>query len=444
MDYKALAEELVKKCLKKGADAAEVYIENGRNLSLEVRKGEVETVEEAASYGAGLRVFIQGKMAFSSSNDLGEKALADALGRAIEFARITTADPNNVLPDDRGMTEIAGLYDPEIARLPMEKKIELAKRTEQLAMKDPRITKSDGARYGESEGEVIIANSNGVAKTYRASSCSMGVSVVAEKGDQKSSGGEFCGARSFKDLKPAEEVAAKAARDAYEMLDPSPVKTQKAPVIFHADVAYALLGGILGAVNGERVLQGASFLGKMMNQKIASELVTIIDDGTRERGVASEPFDGEGVSTQKRLIVEKGVLKGFMYNTIIAKRAGVKSTGNASRGGFTDLPGIGPHQFYLATGPAKPEDIIKATKIGLLVKEVTGYGINPVNGNFSGGASGFWIEDGKIAFPVKGLTIAGTADEMLNGIDLVADDLDLGRRMAAPTFRIKLLQIGGE
>jgi PmbA protein len=444
MDYKALAEELVKKCLKKGADAAEVYIENGRNLSLEVRKGEVETVEEAASYGAGLRVFIQGKMAFSSSNDLGEKALADALGRAIEFARITTADPNNVLPDDRGMTEIAGLYDPEIARLPMEKKIELAKRTEQLAMKDPRITKSDGARYGESEGEVIIANSNGVAKTYRASSCSMGVSVVAEKGDQKSSGGEFCGARSFKDLKPAEEVAAKAARDAYEMLDPSPVKTQKAPVIFHADVAYALLGGILGAVNGERVLQGASFLGKMMNQKIASELVTIIDDGTRERGVASEPFDGEGVSTQKRLIVEKGVLKGFMYNTIIAKRAGVKSTGNASRGGFTDLPGIGPHQFYLAAGPAKPEDIIKETKAGLLVKEVTGYGINPVNGNFSGGASGFWIEDGKIAFPVKGLTIAGTADEMLNGIDLLADDLDLGRRMAAPTFRIKLLQIGGE
>jgi len=444
MEYKALAEELVKKCLKKGADAAEVYIENGRNLSLEVRKGEVETVEEAASYGAGIRVFIEGKMAFSSSNDLGEKALEDAMGRAIGFARITTSDPNNVLPDDKNMAEIAGLFDPEIARMPMEKKIELAKRTEQLAMKDPRITKSDGARYGESEGEVVIANSTGMSKSYRASSCSLGVSVVAEKGDQKSSGGEYCGARFFKDLKPAEELAAKAARDAYETLDPRPVKTQKAAVIFHADVGSALLGGILGAVNGERVLQGASFLGKMMDRKIGSELITIIDDGTREKGVASEPFDGEGVSTQKRLIVEKGVLKGFMYNTIIAKRAGVKSTGNAARGGFTGLPEIGPHQFYLAAGQAKPEDIIKATKAGLLVKEVTGYGINPVNGNFSGGASGFWIEEGKIAFPVKGLTIAGTADEMLNGIDLLADDLDLSRRMAAPTFRIKLLQIGGE
>src|SRR4030042_3854548 len=260
MDYKALAEESVKKCLKKGADAAEVYIETSRNLSLEVREGEVETVQEAAGCGAGIRVFVMGRMAFASSNDLGEKALEDAIGRAIEFAKITTPDPNNGLPDDKGMAEIAGLYDPEIAQIPMEQKIGLAKKLEQLAMKDPRITKSDGARYGEGEGEVIIANSNGLAKSYRSSACSLGVSGVAEKGEQKSSGGEYSSARHFNDLKPAEEVAAKAARDAYEMLDPSPVKTQKATVIFHADVGYALLGGILGAVNGERVLQGASFL----------------------------------------------------------------------------------------------------------------------------------------------------------------------------------------
>jgi PmbA protein len=160
--------------------------------------------------------------------------------------------------------------------------------------------------------------------------------------------------------------------------------------------------------------------------------------------MGSEPFDGEGVPTQKRIILDKGVLKGFLYNTIVAKRAGLKSTGNASRSGFTSLPGIGPHNFYIAAGQTKPEDVIKATKTGLWLKEVTGYGINPVNGNFSGGASGFWIENGKVAFPVKGLTIAATADEMLNGIDLVADDLDLDRTITAPTFRIKLMQIGGE
>jgi PmbA protein len=444
MDYKLLAKQLVEKCINKGADAAEAYIEVGRNLSLEIRKGDVETVKEAAGYGVGLRILIKGRLAFSSSNDLSDKALDDAVGRAVQFAQVTTADSNNVLPDDKGMTEVSGLYDPEIARIPLEQKIDLAKKTEKLAMKDERITKSDGATYRESEGEIFIANSNGLLKNYKSSACSFGVSVVAEKGEQKSSGQEACSRRFFKDLKPAEEVAGKAARDAYEMLDPRPVKTQKAAVIFTPDVAGSLLGGILGAVNGERVLQGASFLANRLGQKIGSDLVTLVDDGTREKGMGSRPFDGEGVPTQKRFIIGKGVLKGFLYNTIVGHRTGVKSTGNASRGGFTALPGIAPHNVYLEAGAVKPEDIIKATQVGFLVKEITGYGINPVNGNFSGGAAGFWVEEGKIAFPVKNLTIAGTADEILNGIDMLADDPDLNRILTTPTFRIKLLQIGGE
>jgi PmbA protein len=444
MDIKDIAGQLVKTCLKKGADAAEVYIESGRNLSLAVRKGDIETVEEAASSGAGIRVFVKGRMAFASSNDLGDRALADAVGRAIDFAKVTTADPNNVLPDDPGVTEVAGLYDPRIAQVPMDEKIDLAKRVEELALKDPRITKSDGANYGESEGEVVIANSNGLLKSRRSSGCGYGVSVVAEKGEQKSSGAESCSRRFYADLKPPEEVAEKAAREAYETLDPRPVKTQRAPVIFHTDVARALLGGILGAVNGERVLQGASFLAKRMGQRIAAETVTIVDDGTRAKGMASAPFDGEGVPTEKRVIVERGVLRGFLYNTAVAKRAGVRSTGNGSRGGFDGLPGIGPHNFTMAAGTAKFDDIVAATKTGLLVKSVTGYGINPVNGHFSGGAAGFWIENGRIAFPVQGLTIAGTADEILNGIDMMADDLDPNLSLAAPTLRVRLLQIGGE
>ena len=443
-DYKALAEQLVRTCLKNGADAAEVYLETGRNLSIEVRNGEIETIQEASGFGAGFRVFVKGRMAFSSSNDLGEKALDDAVARAVDFARISTADPANGLPEDKGVTAVEGLFDPSIAGIPMEAKIDLAKKVEKLALTDPRVTKSAGAGYGEGEGEIVLANSHGLIKSARSSSCSFGVSVVAEKGEQKSSGGEYCGRRFFADLKPAEEIAALASRKAVEMLDPRPVKTQKAAVIFDADVAYAVLGGILGAVNGESVLQGASFLGKRLGQKIAADLVTLIDDGTRPKGPASEPFDGEGVPTEKRIIVDKGVLAGFMYNTIVAKRAGVRSTGNASRRGFTSLPGIGPHNFCMAAGTAKRKDLIKATPRGLLLTEVTGYGINPVNGNFSGGAAGFWIEDGKIAFPVKGLTVAAAADEMLQGIDMIADDLDLERALAAPTFRVRLMQIGGE
>ena len=444
MDYKGLAEQLVKKCLARGADAAEVYMESGRNLSIRVRNGEVETVQQSASHGAGFRVFIKGRMAFSSTNDFSEKALDNTIESGVRFAASTTPDENNILPENKGIAKVGELFDPRISQIPMDEKIELAKKVEKLAMKDARITKSSGAGYSDGEGEIFLANSNGLSKSYRMSACSFGVSVVAEKGDQKSTGGESCSRRFFGDLKSPEEIAEKAAKDAYEMLDPQMVKTQKAAVIFDPDAARSILGGILGAINGERVLQKASFLADKMNRKIASELVTIIDDGTKSKGLGSRPFDGEGVPVQKRTIVDKGTLKGFLYNTIVAKRAGVKSTGNASRGGFTGLPGISAHNFYIAAGRHSPIEIVKATKNGLLLKGVTGYGINPVNGNFSGGASGFWVKNGKITFPVKGLTIAGTALEMLNNIDMVGNDLDLNRSFTAPTFRIRLLQIGGK
>jgi PmbA protein len=444
MNYKALAEQLVRTCTKKGADAAEVYLETGRRLSIDVRNGEIETVEEAASQGVGFRVFVKGRMAFSNCNDLREAALEATIGRAIEFAGQTTADPNNVLPTETGVAAVDGLYDPAIANATMEQKIEMAKTVEKLGMKDPRITKSAGAGYGEGEAEIFIANSNGLSKSYKSSSCSLGVSLVVEKGEQKTAGGDSCSRRFFADLKAPAEIAERAIARATEMLDPRMVKTQRAAVIFGSEVGRSILGGILAAINGETVLQGASFLGNKLNQKIASDLVTLVDDGTRPKGPASKPFDGEGVPTGKRVIVDKGVLAGFMYNTIVAKRAGVKSTGNASRGGFTSLPGIGPHNFYMAAGATAPAEIIKATRVGLLLKSVTGYGINAVNGNFSGGAEGLWIENGAVAFPVKGLTIAGTAAEMLNGIDMMGNDLDLTRGIATPTFRIAAMQVGGE
>jgi PmbA protein len=444
MDYKNLAEQLVKKCLGIGADEAEVLIQAERNLRIEIRNGEIETVEEASSQGVGFRVFTQGKMAFSSCNDFSESALDNAVTSAISLAKNLTSDENNVLPDDLGITQVAGLFDPRIAQVSTDKKIEMAKTVEALAMEDPRITKSAGAGYREGESDIFIANSNGLSKSKKTSSITLDISVVAEKDEQKSSGGERCTRRSFSDLKPPEEVAEKAAKNAYEMLDPQMVETQKAPVIFDPDVARAILGGILAAINGERVIQGASFLRESLDKKIASGSITIIDDGTLPKGMGSEPFDGEGVPTQKRVIVDKGVLKGFLYNTIVAKRAGVNSTGNASRRDYRSLPGIGSHNLYMEAGQNTPDEIIKSTKKGLYLKDVTGYGINPVNGNFSGGASGFWIENGKFAFPVKGLTIAGTAESILNGIDMVGNDLDLNRTMTAPTLRVQLMQIGGK
>lgn len=443
MNYIDLTEKLVARCLRNGADAAEVYLESTRNLSINVLNGEIETVEEASSHGVGFRVFVDGKMGFSHCNDFNEKSLEETLKRAIAFAKLTTPDENNILPASLGVTAVNGLYDPEITSISMDEKIRMAIEIEKLAMTDPRITKSSGSGFGESESEVFIANSNGVIKSYQSSGCSVGVSVVAEKGDQKNTGGEYCSRRFFSDLLSLEEIAAAASKKAWEMLDPRMVKTQKASVIFDPDVARSLFGGVISAINGERVLQGASFLKDMMEMQFASPLLTITDDGTKEKGLASAPFDGEGVPTQRRTLVENGILKGFIYNTSAAKRAGVESTGNASRGGFTQLPGIGTHNVSISPGAQSRNEIIAATSTGLLLKGVTGYGINPVNGNFSGGASGFWIEKGEIAYPVKGLTIAGSADLILNGIDMMGNDIDPNMTFNAPTFRVAEMQIGG-
>ncbi len=443
MQYENLTQELVDRCLSRGADAAEVFLETGRQLSIEVRNGQMETVQESSSHGVGFRVFREGKMGFAHSNDLSEASLNEAVSSAVAFAGHMTPDEHNILPGDPGMTPVEGLFDPDLSGVDMQTKIDLISRLETLALADSRITKSDGARWGEGEGTVYLANSNGLAKSYRSSACSYGVSVVAEKGDQRSTGGEYCSRRFFADLLPPEELAEEASRGAWEMLDPRMVPTQRAPVIFHPDVAGSLLGGILGAIHGERVLQGASFLAGRVGETIASKLLTVVDDGTLSRGLASAPFDGEGVPTQRRVVIDAGVLQGFMYNTPVASRAGVQSTGNASRGGYASLPGIGPHAFYVAAGNTDPEEIIRATPRGLYLKGVTGYGINPVSGDFSGGAQGFWIENGRLAFPVRGITIAATAAEMFNGIDLVGTDLDLNRTRTAPTFRIREMQIGG-
>ncbi len=443
MNYINLTQELVKKALKFGASDAEVYLETGRNLSIQVLNGEIETIEEASSAGIGFRVIVEGRMGFSHCNDLSDQSLEDTLKRAVEFAKLTTADKSNVLPSDQTSKPIEGLYDPHIAEVSMEEKIKMALELEKMTLAKPGVSKSSGASFGEGEGEVFIANSNGLSKTFKSAGCSLGVSVVAEKQDQKNTGGEYCSRRFFEDLVPLEEISKEAAYKATRLIDPKMVSTQKASVIVDSSAAGSFIRGIIGALNGERVSQGASFLKDSMNKSFASELLTIIDDGTRPKGMGSAPFDGEGVSTQKRVLVEKGVVKGFIYNTIAGARAGEESTGNASRGGFSSLPGIGTHNLHVPAGNNSPEEIISATKTGLLLTEVTGYGINPVTGNFSGGASGFWIEDGKIKHPVKGLTIAGTAEEILNGIDMMGNNLDMNKSLSCPSFRIKEMMIGG-
>src|SRR4030043_912772 len=275
-----LTEKLVKKCISLGADAAEVFLETNRSLSINILKSEIETIEEAATQGVGFRVFVDGRMGFSHCNDFNSRSLEDTISRAIAFAKLSTPDENNILTDDKGITAIEDLFDPGIAAEPMDKKISMTLELEKLAMKDPRITKSAGAGYSENESEIFIGNSNGIIKSFKSSGCSVGVGVVAEKGDQKNTGGEYCSRIFFSDLKPLEEIAAAASGKALELLDPVMINTQKAAVIFDADVARSLFGGIITSLDGERVIQGASFLKDYLNRQFASRLITIVDVGT--------------------------------------------------------------------------------------------------------------------------------------------------------------------
>jgi PmbA protein len=444
MNYTDLTEKLLEKCKKLGADAAEVFIQTSRNLSVQVLNSEIETVQEASSHGAGFRVFIGGRMGFSHCNDFSDRALEDTVSRALAFARLSTPDENNILTGDKAVSDTGNLYDPTIAATEMDKKISLALELEKLALNDKRITKSSGSSYGESESEIFLGNSNGILKSYKSSGCSLGVGVVAEKGEQKNTGSEGCTRIFFSDLQPVNEIALSASTKAWELLDPVMIKTQRAPVIFTPDVAYSLIGGVIAALNGERVLQGASFLKDYLSSKFASQLLTIVDDGTLPKGLASSPFDGEGVPTSRNILVSEGTVKSFIYNVRSARRAGTKSTGSATRGGYSSLPGLGVHNLLISPGKNSREEIIASTKRGLLLKEVTGYGIDSVSGNFSGGATGFWIEDGKIVHPVKGITIAGKATDILGGIDMMGNDIDLNRTLAAPTFRVNEMQIGGK
>jgi len=444
MHYKILAKSLVNRCLKKGATAAEAYLEEGRELEIEVREGEVEAVKEARAKGVGLRVIIDGRMAFVDSSDFSEEALGLLVDKAVALARKSSVDKYNILPRESGSIPKVNIYDSSLKGISLESKIALLKKLEKIATSiDPLVKRSSGASYGEAEGTIYIENSEGISVSYRESGVSIGVSVIAEKKGRMQPGYSYSSARFFADLKKPEELAKKAVDFARSLFGGEPVKSQEVPVVFSPRAGRGLLAGLLRALSGDRVLQKASFLVGMLGKKIASPLITIIDDGTLDKALGSRPVDGEGVATRKKVVVDKGVLKTYLYNTQAAAKAGTKSTGNATRRGYSSLPGIGPTNFYLVNGNTDPEEIIKGVRNGLYLMATQGGGVNPITGAFSAGAMGVWIEEGRKTKPVANITLAGNIFEMLKGIDVVGNDLELEGSVSAPTFRVRKMVIGG-
>jgi PmbA protein len=339
---------------------------------------------------------------------------------------------------------VGELFDPEVAKLPPDWKIKASVEMEKIVRAyDPRIKTIDSVGAGEGVSEVYLASSNGVHGAYHGTSVYVYASPVATDGDQLQTSTWYDAKRFFKDLESPESVAREAARRAVRLLGAKKVKSTRVPVVFDPTMAASFVGTIAAAANGDAVFKKSSFLAAKLGQRIAPKNVSIIDDGLMRRGLATSPFDGEGVATRKTAIVGDGVLQAFLYDSFTARKAKAKTTGNASRG-YRSLPGIGTNNLYLAAGDRDPRDIIKEIPDGFYVTAMLGHGANLVTGEYSRGANGLWIENGELTRPVQEVTVAGHLIDMLQQLDAIGTDLSFHGSTGAPTIRFKELTVSGE
>jgi len=445
MDFRKRGEEIVATAIKWGAGEAEACLENVKRFEVNVRKGEIETLTRSVSRGLGLRVFIDHQLGFAYTSDLSAVAVDRTIRKAIELARITEPKPWQGLPDfGPQSTSDLDLYDPGLAAVADDRKIALAREVERIALaEDKRITNSEGGGFSDSERDFGLFSSKGISNLMRETRCSLGVYVVAGEGNDMHGGGWSSSKRFFKELDAAEKIAKTAAKRAVDQLGPKPVTTKKVPVIFDRYAAPAFWMGVGGALNGDAAFRKATFLTDYLEKAILSPLITAVDDPTIPRFVSSVPFDGEGKATRRNLIIDKGILKTFLYDSQTARKAGVKANTMATRGGYRSSPSAGLMNGIVENGKDSFDSLFKDVKEGLYVTGMRGAGTDATTGSFSVGCSGFWIVDGAIAHPVDGITLGGSALEILKGIDKVADDLDMRAGVNSPSFRVAEITVGG-
>jgi len=453
-DLKQLVADVVDRALKAGATDAEAVAYEGDEFEVKVRLGQVETLVESGSRGLGLRVFNGLRTASTSTSDLSEDGIAHLVKGAVELSKITGEDPFAGLPDAGSFSELRnsegmGLFFEDVYSLPAEERIAYARRAEEAAMSaDVRIQNSDGGTFDVATSRKVMANSRGFAGEYRKSYCSVAAMPIAQDAKGMQRDYWYSSARTLARLESPESVGKEAARRAVRRLGARKVKTQRASMVFPPEIARSLIGNIFEAANGEAIYRHATFFDGKLGERVAGENITVVDDGTMmlEPGLAgfgTLPFDGDGLPMQRKVIVEKGILKSYVMNTYTARKLGMKSTGNATRG-LGGAPGIGAGNFYLEPGTQTLDEIVGEVQNGLYVYETLGSGVNLVTGDYSQGASGLWIENGEFTGAVEEITIAGNLKEMYSNIVAIGNDLIWRGATAVPTIRIEGMTIAGE
>ena len=447
-DLKEIAADVVRRAMQGGATAVEAVAMDGSEFSTVVRLGGVETLKESGSKGIGVRVFFGQRAASTYSSDLTPAGIEQMVDSALRLAKVTSEDPYSGIPEPSQLGKLEGdlqLYYDDVYSLSTADRIDYARRAEKAALDaDSRIINSEGGTFDAAIGYRVLANSHGFVGDYQRSYCSVSAVPIAQiDGSAMQRDYWYSVANSLSRLESPEEVGQIAAKRTLRRLGARKVKTAKVPIVFEHTVAGALVGHIFEAVNGDSVYRHASFLTGKLNEKIAGDNINVIDDGTMPGGFGTSPFDSEGVPSRKTVVVENGVLKSYLLNTYTAKKLGLQTTGNASRG-LAGTPGIGPGNFFLQPGTKTLEQIIGDIKEGLFVTEFLGFGVNLVTGDFSRGASGLWIQNGELTFPVEEITVAGNLKDMFFNISEIGSDLQFRSSIASPTLRIDGMTVAGE
>ena len=452
LDLESLAADAVAQAMKAGASDAEAVVREGDEFSGNVRMGEVETLKESGSRGLGLRVFLGLRAASTSTSDLTPDGIRQLVEGALALAKFTEEDPFTGLPETAEFGSIPGdlhLYYDDVYSLEGPERIEWARRAEAAALAaDPRITNSDGGSFDAATGRKVLANSRGFVGGYRTSYAGVSAAPLAmDANGQMQRDGWWSGARRLADLESPESIGQEAARRTVRRLGARKVPTQRVPIVFAPEVARSLIGSVFEAASGDAIWRSASYLAGRLGQQIAAPTLHLVDDNTMllptgAGGFGTSPFDGEGLPSLRTVVVENGVLQTYLLNTYAARKLGMKSTHNASRG-LAGTPGIGCGNLYLEPGTLTPEEIIAGVPAGLYVTSLMGFGVNVVTGDYSRGATGLWIENGQLTHAVEEVTIAGNLAEMLKNVNAIGNDLVFRGSVASPTLRIDGMTLAG-
>src|SRR5579862_1471016 len=437
-----LAERLVTAARRAGADAADAVAVRSMSLSVEVRQGAVEASERAEGDDVGLRVLLGRRQAVVSTNDIKVDAAALA-ERAVAMARVTPEDRFVGLADSQRLAHDfpdLDLLDPDLPSVAMLEERALRAESAGLAVKG--VTKSEGASASAGIGGMVLATSHGFRGAYLSSRQGLSMVAIAGDGTGMERDYEFTSTLHASDLEAAERVGKLAGERAVARINPRKVATKRVPVVYDRRVAGGIIGHLATAINGNAVARKTSFLRDKLGERLFRPGIRIVDDPLRRRGLRSRPFDGEGVAGRKLAVVEDGVLKSWFLDSATARELDLATTGHAQRG-VSSSPSPGSTNLHLEPGTQTPDELIADIAEGFYVTELIGFGVNQVTGDYSRGATGFWIENGRRTYPVSEVTIAGNLNDMFRGLT-PANDLEFRFGTNAPTLRIEGLTVAGQ